>query len=427
MRVLVATALMLAAVTAHAEVMREVAVESDPPGADVYLNSKDEGSICKTPCTIKAPVGESVIIVEIAGHVSKLESLVVPRRGKPPTAKFKLVRALGTVTVKGPAGAAIRIDGKDAGTAPATLEIDAGPHTVTLAVGGKQVLQDLIEVVADDEVIVRGTAATTGPTPVESDPPSGGGVSDGAAPRRPARGPLVAASAIVDVGYRRFRYDGPQTENTQIKARENGVAIAGAMVEVWIGTLAKQRALRGLSLMGRAQFPLTRQVVKRGNSALMGDNKAFWQLYEISARHRWTIGERGTVEISTGFVRDSHQYDIAIATDRDFLPIAVYDSIRIGARGSLLFGAIEPYLTAENRIVLSGGETGDRFSGGGNATGLHAALGVRGTRGRFAARLEGAVARYSWTFDVENVDDPFRADGAVDLNAAISASLSFVY
>lgn len=436
MRALVAAVLVLAAGEARAEVKREVPIESEPPGAEVYLNSKDEGSICTTPCTIKAPVGESVLIVELAGHVSKMERLVVPKRGKPAAVKLKLLRALGTVTVKGPAGAAIRIDGEDMGKAPASLEVEAGPHTVALAVAGKQVLQELIEVVQNDEVVVRSPDATASTEPpADPDPPVEGGVGDRAAPARAARGPIVAVSAIFDFGFRDFRYDNGVSETpTGVAANEGGVITGGPMIELWPGALLGRPLLRGFSLMGRLQFPINRQAINGETAGLMGNNKSVWQSLEISARHRWTIAKRGTIEASTGFVRDQYDYeDITEPTDRDLLPIATYASIRIGVRGSLLFpvsvGLIEPYLTGENRIVLTGGSTiEDRFTRSADvSSGLRGTAGVRATRGRFGAQIEGSLTRYAWTFKFESNDDRFRADGAVDLNKSISAALTFAY
>src|SRR5262245_8801305 len=174
MRVPLAVALVLLAAVGEvaAQAKRDVAIESEPPGADVYLNSKDDGSLCKTPCTIKAPVGEQILIIEIANHVSALESLLVPKRGKLLPKKVKLQRAVGTVVVKGPEGAKIRIGDADKGKAPAKIEVDAGPHTITLTLKGKQVLQDLIEVEPDQEVVVSGKEiAAAPPKPDPPDPP----------------------------------------------------------------------------------------------------------------------------------------------------------------------------------------------------------------------------------------------------------------
>jgi hypothetical protein len=441
MRALLAVALVLAAAAAgeaRAQAKRDVAVESDPPGADVYLNSKDDGSLCKTPCTIKAPIGEAIVIVEVANHVSGLESLIVPRRGKTPTLKFKLQRAVGTVIVKGPAGAKIRIGDADKGKAPAKLEIDAGPHSMTLTLNGKQVLADVIEVEAGGEVVVQGKAVAQAapvedePEVIETDDPepgAGGGGGGGGGevtkampkPRAP-RGKIVAVSGVIDVGFRSFKYDNPQTAMLN-NVDEGGQVIAGPMLELWPGNLAGVRPLRNLALVVRMQFPLNKQPVEGG--AIMGTTTTFWQSLEISARQRWTFS-KGSVDIGAGFIRDQHQFNVSETSDIDLVPDADYRAIRIGARGGLRVGPIEPYLGVENRVVLSGGRIEERFTRGGSASGLRAALGANAKLGPLQTRLEGSFTRYSWTFKYDNNDD-FRADGARDSIFLISAGIGYAY
>jgi hypothetical protein len=444
MRALLAAAVLLAAAAGAASAQgakRDVLVESDPPGADVYLNSKDEGSICKTPCTIKAPVGDQVIIIEIENHVSLVESLVVPKRGKP-VARFKLVRAVGTIVVKGPEGASIRIGDADKGKAPAKLEVDAGPHTITLTLNGKQVLQDLVEVEANQEVVVRGKEVAGAPDPGPDDPEvidGGDGTDPGgtgktgltgvtgvtkAATPRPARGKYIAVSGLIDIGFRYFRYKGVITTDTLPDESEKGQVLGGPMIELWPGTLAGVRALRGLALVARFELPINKQQVKDGG--LSGPTTTFWQSLEVSARQRWTPRGKGTVEVGAGFVRDQHQFNTN-TNDLKLVPDTDYRMIRIGVRGSLLLGALEPYFAAENRIVLSGGRVMEgRFSRGATASGLRAALGATAKLGPLDARLEGAINRYSWTFKYENMD-MYKAEGASDSILMISAALSYAY
>jgi len=456
MRALLAAALVLGATAeAAAQAKRDVRVESDPPGADVYLNSKDDGSLCKTPCTIKAPVGEQILIIEIANHVSLVESLVVPARGKPPAMKFKLQRAVGTLVVKGPEGARIRVGNVDRGKAPAKLDIDAGPQTITLTLNGKQVLQDLVEIEPNQEVVVRGKdVAAASPKP---DPPdkgqngktgetgetgesgesgengsgeSGSGgtkVEKDASPSSGApRGKIVAVSGLIDVGFRNFSYQNDNDPNTPElpDEKEGGQIIAGPMIEVWPGTLAGVRALRGLALVVRVQFPINKQPVT--GSQIMGTTTTFWQSLEISARHRWSF-TKGTLEVGAGFVRDQHQFNTSDTDDLKIVPDADYKTIMLGVRGSLLLGTVEPYLAAENRIVVSGGDALEsRFSLGASASGLRGALGANVKLGPLQGRLEGSLTRYAWTFKADT-NDMYKATGASDSIIMLSAGLGYAY
>lgn len=436
----------LAASGAAADVKRDIQIESEPPGADVYLESKDAGSLCKTPCTIKAPVGETVLILEIENHLPALESLVVPRRGKVAPARFKLTRAVGTIDVKGPKGATIRVGDTDRGKAPAKVEVDAGPQAITLILDGKQVLQDLIEVEANQEVVVRGEAPRTAAAAETDegedaiDAGDGDGDAEGAGddtarggeveqkrlvrPRGP-RAKRIALTAVVDVGFRRWTYDKVVVTDKPLgNEDEVGQVIAGPMLELWPGTLLGVRALRGLALVGRFQFPINKQPVR--GEQIMTPVTTFWQSLEVSLRHRWTLSELGTVEVGAGYVRDQHQFNTE-PSNIDLVPDADYRAIRIGVRGSLLVGALEPYLAVENRIVMSGGRVLEqRFDTGANATGMRAALGANAQFGPVAMKLEAVVTRYAWTFKYENAS-LFKAAGATDLIFAISAGLGFAY
>src|SRR5690242_3334768 len=82
MRVFVSAAvLLLAGGIAHAEPKQKVSVDTNPAGATVYLNAKEDGPVCeKTPCSFDAPVGKVTVIVELAGHRAKYEELTVPAR-----------------------------------------------------------------------------------------------------------------------------------------------------------------------------------------------------------------------------------------------------------------------------------------------------------------------------------------------------------
>src|SRR5437868_1431975 len=97
----------------------KVTIETDPPGAKVYFNLKEDGEVCTTPCTVEAPIGETPIIVEAENRRSIIENLVVPRKtARPMRVSYKLKPALGALVIEGGDGAAILIDEQGQGTAP---------------------------------------------------------------------------------------------------------------------------------------------------------------------------------------------------------------------------------------------------------------------------------------------------------------------
>lgn len=417
MRTDVVCFLLALAGTAHAAPTRKVRIATEPAGATVYLSSKENGPVCPaTPCTFDAPIGDTPIIIELENHVSLVENLSIPKRDrKPLDVSFKLVAAVGTIKVEGPKGAKITINDEDRGTAPTEIEIEAGQYIVMLSMNGKPLESHPVDVEAGGEVTVvgAGKAAPQGE-------PTTGGIGAQVEVKPPRQGTIVSASATFEIGFRAFSYDNVQTTATLNDESEPGVVTAGPHVELWLGNLFRVPALRGVSLLGRAQFGLNKLTI--AGEPLMAPATTFWQSLEISARHRWTIKQRGTVEVGAGFVRDRFQFNGDV-DDVRLLPDVDYKSIRIGGRGSLLFGAWEPYLVAENRIVLSGGALERRFDSA-TTSGLRGALGLAAKFGKLHARLEGSLMRYRWTFKYEN-DDAFKADAGTDSIKLVALSVGY--
>ena len=76
----------------------KVTIETDPPGAKVYFNVKEDGEVCTTPCTVDAPIGETPIIVEAENRRAIIENLVVPRKSaRPLRVSYKLRPAYGSL------------------------------------------------------------------------------------------------------------------------------------------------------------------------------------------------------------------------------------------------------------------------------------------------------------------------------------------
>src|ERR1700761_523018 len=94
-----------------AEAGRKVLVESDPPGATVYLNDKEAGPVCSaTPCTIDVPAGgDANVIVEASGYAPEFASVDLAKKGKL-AVKVTLKKAMGTIVVDQPKGATISVD-----------------------------------------------------------------------------------------------------------------------------------------------------------------------------------------------------------------------------------------------------------------------------------------------------------------------------
>lgn len=414
----------------------KVTIETDPPGAKVYFNLKEDGEVCTTPCTIDAPVGETPIIVEAENRRSLIENLVVPKKSaRPIRVSYTLKPALGALVIEGADGAAIRIDEQRQGTAPRRFDdIPAGAHHVVLEKNGVKIYDGFVEVEIDGEARVSPPPRAAEPAPPPAADPAA--LAATRAPAAPPRDtPALAVHAVTDIGFRQFSfgYHGAMDLATEHDDRESGEVMTGVAIELWPATLLGAGALPGLSLYGRFELGINPQRVTRqptSGAAVATSLSTAWRSLEISARQRWVVARAGTVEVSAGYSDDRFQFSFDDPTvgpvEQRSVPDVAYQAVRIGARGSLLIGALEPYATVENRLVLSGGALGDRYTIGHSVNGVRGALGAVLRLGHVELRAEASASLYSWTFR-HNIGDPDYAESGSDAIEMLGASVGYVY
>jgi len=426
-----ACALVSASVAHAGGPTRKVTIETEPEGATVYLNDKENGPKCeKTPCTIDLPAGEAaVVIIELENYAEEFEQVDVPakRDSKPLKVHYELKAAIGTLVVNGAPGATVEVDGKDKGKTPARIEMPEGAYRVVVKQGTKTLYDEYVQVDSGNEATVTPRSGGSGPvaikdTPEPTDPGEPTAITKPATPGKP-RGNYFLGSGAFDVGFRKFSYDGNQTKMTLRDESEVGQVLAGPVLEVWPTEIAGLDLLHGLSILARFEFGLNSQTVS-GNG-LGGTTTTFWQSYEFSLRNRWVLANTGTIEVGVGYVRDTYRFNGA-PSDVMLVPDADYQSIRLGVRGSLLLDPVEPYIVLENRIVLDGGSIAKRFALGADANGLHGGLGLAAHFGHLNARFEAAITDYSWTFKPD-AGATFIASGGSDRIEEISLSVGYSY
>jgi hypothetical protein len=433
-RVLVASALVAASAgVAHAGGTRKVHIESDPPGATVYLNDPSDGALCTTPCDIDAPLGKTVIILQREGFEPDFDTLVVGRGSKKMTAKFTLTSAVGSLVVKNaPDGATVQVDEKDAGKTPDKLQVESGSHHVVVEYKGKKLFDDFVNVDTggDTEIVAKASAAEDISPPAGGDGDGSGDGSDVQADihKQTPSGPhqrFITGGVQVDVGFRRFTYVKPRGKlGPDSGESEDGNVVAGPAIEVWPAELFGLGMLHNLSLFVRVQFGLNHQVLTTTDMTGMvvpAGAQTTWSSLEASIRNKWVVGDTLAIEASGGFVRDVLGFDVDNEMVHQTVPDTDYKSLRLGARLSLL-GTVSPFVEGENRIVLSGGYLSTQFMNA-SATGLHGAAGLAIHAGAFEARAEGEITSYSWTFAST---DP-NAEGASDKVYGFAALLGYTY
>lgn len=398
---------------------RKVEIESDPPGATVYIDDIDAGAACEaTPCTIEAPIGSPSLIIRKDGFLASVTEITVPRKGKVKPQKVTLTAATAKIVItdKALVGGKIMLDGVDKGVAPQTLIVDASSHTVQVFVRGKKVAEALLDVDAGDEKEIKPEATAIGAaTPVRGDAhdPDDSQLVEVAKPPPPSsasdRGPYIAVGAQLEVGFRQFKYDNP-ANGLPRDEKEGGQTLLGPSLELWP---SPRGGLRGLSLYGKIELALNSIAVLDSAKQAVGAS-TFWRNLELDLRQRWQVGTASAITLSAGFVREQMSYNVASQMQLAQLPVVDYRVARIGVRAATAVGPLDPFLEIEGRIVFSGGDLGTRFASQ-DITGYHAAVGAQLGKGLMFVRVQAALTSYTWTFTNAGTDPMAgTADGATD-------------
>lgn len=111
-----------------------LAVETDPPGATIYLDRKDLGPRGDAPRKLGLAAGKHKVFVELPGYEpAETKDPVDLKIGAETKVSLKLVPVLGQIVVEGEPGATARLDAEDSPTAcsvPCTLTVAPGRHVL---------------------------------------------------------------------------------------------------------------------------------------------------------------------------------------------------------------------------------------------------------------------------------------------------------
>ncbi len=130
-------------------------VETDPPGATIYIDRKDLGARGVAPRALAFASGTYKVLASLPGHADATPVEVKLEVGKTARVKLSLVKILGTAVFTGaPPGATARIDGGDeVPLGPGgTLPLPPGKHQVVLRMPGFQDDLHLVDIVADQTI-----------------------------------------------------------------------------------------------------------------------------------------------------------------------------------------------------------------------------------------------------------------------------------
>lgn len=152
-----------------------VRIESDPPGATVYVDRTDLGARGRTPLLLAVEPGAHDIIVQTDGYEQAI-TRAQATTGQEALARLALDPVLGRVALVGsPAGAQVRREGGDEVLAvlgegtPVRLDLPPGPQVLQIEAEGFRPRRELVTVSRDQEVALTvALAPLTGTVVVEA-------------------------------------------------------------------------------------------------------------------------------------------------------------------------------------------------------------------------------------------------------------------
>lgn len=147
-----------------------VRVETDPPGASVFVDQRDRGRYGRSPSVIAVPPGTRQITASLEGYRSVSQE-VVAARGEEATVRLTLEQILGQLTVNSPATGAFRLLDENSevvaeGALGDGISVPPERYVLEVEAEGYRPWRSIVEVVADE-------ASTVAATPEPLPPPSG--------------------------------------------------------------------------------------------------------------------------------------------------------------------------------------------------------------------------------------------------------------
>jgi outer membrane receptor protein involved in Fe transport len=148
-------------------------VETDPPGAHLFLNRKDLGERGTSPQRIALPPASYRVIASLPGYEDASSDPVDVSVGNERVVTLKLRRIVGTLRVDRPAGAEVRLDAenvKPSCYAPCSVSVPPGAHNVIVSLTGHRTQQVPISITANQTTAIGpDLAPETGSLVVSSD------------------------------------------------------------------------------------------------------------------------------------------------------------------------------------------------------------------------------------------------------------------
>ncbi len=139
-----------------------VEVQTDPPGATLYVDRKDLGSVARSPRRIALPEGTHRILASAKGYVDATSAPITLKVGAVVPVRLTLRAVVGAVHVEADGPTRVRVDDEHtapACTTPCDLKLQPGVHVLFFERAGFRFPLRQVSVLAGRTLRVRATAS----------------------------------------------------------------------------------------------------------------------------------------------------------------------------------------------------------------------------------------------------------------------------
>jgi outer membrane receptor for ferrienterochelin and colicins len=243
-------------------------IDTEPPGAEIYLGRRDLGSLGQTPKLIAVPEGKATLVLDLDGH-RPAEVPVEPQRGKEQVIAIKLDRVFGRVLVTGiPETSVVKRDssaGELLRVGTGEVRLPPGDRAIHISAPGHEPTRIELRVVADTAVTlpVALRPMQTGSIVVRSNVEGALVKIDG---REAGFTPLVLEKVALGTRVIEAQKDGYQGQQAEVEVRET----APAYLDLRMRAVAPQVSGATKDLVAAAEAPASITVITAEEIAAFG-------------------------------------------------------------------------------------------------------------------------------------------------------------
>jgi len=327
-----------------------LAITTDPPGARIYLDRKDLGERGLAPQTIALPARSYRVIAELEGYEDATSAPVGLKIGARPEVALVLRKIVGTLSVTGVEGAAVRLDADNTPElcrTPCDVQTAPGQHLVILSKPGARTSRSTVLVKAGESSrFVAELEVETGSLVVEADEAGAAIDVDGVAQGfTPAVLKLPAGRHHVVISRRGFRAVARdvlvrenQQQTLQVELFSSDLVEAASRVIEPVESAPASVSIIGSQELRAMRYPTVFEALRGTRGVFVGDDRLYQTLGFRGFNRLGSYGNRVLVTLDGTPMNDdwiwSSYVGFDLRTDLDDI-----DHIEIvRGPGSVLYG-----------------------------------------------------------------------------------------